>query len=144
MENVIISPSGRQLRAYLLRLAALVAVMCGGAYLTTRNVAALVLGVVVVFGPLALSAARSRTVLSPTGIEVRRFVTGKRRYRWDEVAEIREEQRSGSRMMRVELSGGHTFVLPAPAHTALSPNPDFDAERDRVLGYRKRRHGRRR
>lgn len=143
MENLTFSPSRRQLSNYLARLVLLLAVVCGITVLVTHNAVTTGIGAVVVLVPLALGAARGRTTLSGTGIEIRRPLGPRQSVEWKQVKEIREEVRGGTQLLRVELTSGRSFPLPAPAHTVLSPNPDYAAERDRVLAYRKQRSGRR-
>ncbi|MCX4748369.1 PH domain-containing protein [Kitasatospora sp. NBC_01287] len=143
MENLTFSPSRRQLTIYLLRLLALVVVVCGGALLLTGNGPAAAIGAVVIFVPLGAGFARGRTTLSRAGIEVRRALGPTQLIEWSQVKEIREEQRGGTRLLRVEVTGGRGFPLPVPTHTVLAPNPGFAAERDALLGYRKGRGKRR-
>ncbi|MDH6121293.1 PH domain-containing protein [Kitasatospora sp. GAS204B] len=143
MENVIFSLSRRQLSNYLVRLILLLAVVCGVTVLVTHNAVATGVGAVVVLVTLWLGAARGRTTLSRTGIEIRRPLGPRQLVDWKQVKEIRDEQRGGTRLLRVELTGGRSFPLPAPTHSALSPNPDYATERDQLLAYRKRRSGRR-
>ncbi|WP_280703006.1 PH domain-containing protein [Kitasatospora sp. GP82] len=136
MENLIFTMSRRQLTGFLVRYGVIFAVMVSMPFIASLHKPLTGLGMAV--GILALStaaAAGGRTVVSPSGIEVRQFYVRRRHFAWEQIAGLQPLENRGSTFIRLHLVDGRHLALPCPSTTALAPHPGYPAERDQLLAY---------